>query len=73
MEGTLVISAKCSDAFFARIGEKEYNGYVPKWFPNPSVEHWGDYVELEIDLETGKILNWKKPAQKELKETFDAK
>jgi hypothetical protein len=47
-----------------------YDGYVPKWFPNPNVQHYGDYVELSIDVETGKILNWKKPNQNQLKETF---
>ena len=56
------ISAKCSDLFSAslfnengrQIG-KEYQGYVPKFFPG---EHYGDYIMLEIDTETGKILNW---------------
>lgn len=30
------------------------------------VEHYGDYVELEIEVESGKILNWKKPTKKEV-------
>ncbi len=21
-------------------------------------KHWGDYINLEIDIETGRILNW---------------
>jgi hypothetical protein len=29
--------------------------YVPDWMPD---EHWGDYVYLDIDPETGVILNW---------------
>ena len=72
---TLTISAKCSDMFSARLVEsgkpaKDYNGYVPSWFPNPKEEHYGDYVQLTIDIETGKILNWKEPTVTDLKETF---
>ena len=51
-----------------RVGEHE--GYVPAWFPNPNVTHYGDYVELRIDVDTGRILNWKKPSASDLKTTF---
>jgi len=34
-----------------------YNGYVPDFMPGAS----GDYVELTIDIENGKILDWHKP------------
>ncbi len=66
-------SAKCSDMFGAqlRIDGKEissYDGYVPSWFP----EGGGDYVTLDIDIETGQIVNWKKPTQTQLDETFKA-
>ncbi|MGP2470001.1 hypothetical protein V1956_20285 [Yersinia sp. 2540 StPb PI] len=37
--------------------------YVPDCFPG---NHYGDYLELDIDIETGQILNWKKPMQAEL-------
>ncbi len=37
--------------------------YVPNCFPG---NHYGDYLELDIDIETGQILNWKKPTQAEL-------
>lgn len=74
---TISISAKCSDLFFAQAwdenGKKvgdDYDGYVPDFFPD---KHFGDYVSLKIDIETGKILNWKKPTQAELKETFTGK
>lgn len=64
----LTISAKCSDMFSAcfQDGEtvKNYQGYVPDFFPE---EHYGDYVEFKIDIDTGKILNWKKPTAKDLK------
>lgn len=62
------ISAKCSDLFNATLLEDnkvlgEYTGYVPDWFPG---QHYGDYVELKIDVDTGLILNWKKPTKKDL-------
>jgi hypothetical protein len=41
----------------------DYQGYVPDFFPG---EHYGDYVELDIDLATGQITNWKKPKQKDI-------
>lgn len=74
---TIRISAKCSDMFSAQLKTDgkfagEYDGYVPKWFPNPSVQHYGDYVDLEIDLATGQILNWKKPTQAQVDETFQS-
>lgn len=34
-----------------------YDGYVPDFFPG---EHYGDYLMLDIDVETGQILNWPK-------------
>jgi len=72
---TIKISAKCSDMFSAMLYEDgkatgEMDGYVPRWLPNPSVDHYGDYVELEIDIDTGKIVNWKKPTNAQLRETF---
>jgi hypothetical protein len=68
---TIAICAKCSDMFSATLAVdnkivSEYDGYVPDWFPNPFVSHGGDYVNLTIDIETGKILNWKKPTKKDL-------
>jgi hypothetical protein len=71
MPRTLKISAKCSDLCSIQLIEDgkhvgEYDGYVPSWLPNPNVQHYGDYVELEIDVDTGKILNWKKPTKADL-------
>ena len=34
------------------------DGYVPDFMPG---EHYGDYVILDIDLDTGMVTNWKKP------------
>lgn len=66
---TIQISAKCSDMFWGRLkdGEEiigEYDGYVPDFMPG---EHYGDYVELTIDIDTGKIVNWQTPTGKDLK------
>lgn len=36
-------------------------GYVPSFMPG---DHYGDYVVLNIDLESGRITNWKTPAPK---------
>ena len=41
----------------------EYDGYVPKFFPGM---HYGDYVMLDIDIETGKIVNWNRPNAEDL-------
>lgn len=66
------ICAKCSDLFSATLIDDKGNcvgecdGYVPAWFPNPNVRHYGDYVELAIDVNTGKIVNWRKPTKEDL-------
>jgi hypothetical protein len=65
----LSICGKTVDRFTARLIEdgkvtRTHDGYVPEFMPN---EHFGDYVELDIDIETGQILNWKKPTKAQLK------
>ena len=72
---TIQISAKCSDMFCATLvnGEgysmgQDYEGYVPRWMPG---KHYGDYVVLNIDVETGVIKNWKRPSMEELEKTFE--
>lgn len=44
--------------------------YVPKFFPG---EHYGDYLILDIEIETGQILNWKKPTPTQVAEAFKLK
>lgn len=71
---TIQITAKCSDLFSASLVQDgkvlgNYDGYVPDFMPG---QHYGDYVELTIDVETGKILNWKKPSVAQLKTVFGA-
>jgi hypothetical protein len=68
MKRVLKITAKTSDRFCAELfrdGEEIafHDGYVPDFMPG---HHYGDYVELEIDVDTGQILNWKVPTDKEL-------
>jgi len=57
--GTIIsIQAHCSDSFAMRAKDEEgkhlldYNGYVPEFLGG------FDDVELEIDVDTGRILNW---------------
>ena len=54
---------KCSDMFAASFDGKDCDGYVPDFFPG---NHYGDYVMLDIDVDTGRITNWKKPTAKQL-------
>jgi len=64
-----LFAASLHDSDGRQIGS-EYDDYVPGWFPE---DHYGDYVMLDIDVETGRILNWKKPTETQLKETFKFK
>lgn len=75
----LMVTAKCSDMCSLQLLElrgkshvviSEGSGYVPKWLPNDKEEHYGDYIQLEIDMATGKILNWVPPTKAALAETF---
>ena len=68
----LSVTAKCSDMFSASLqgNPADYDGYVPAWFPSTAATHYGDYIELKIDIDTGKILNWRTPTKEHLDETF---
>ena len=62
---TLRIHCKVSDRFTFAIddaqGDEIYSqedGYVPEFMPG---KHYGDYVILDIDLDTGMVTNWMKP------------
>lgn len=67
---TITISAKCSDLCYTQLVNKDgiilaqKDGYVPKFMP----ENGGDYVVLDIDLETGIILNWKRPSKQSIEQ-----
>ena len=66
---TIKICGKVSDMFNASILDQdrqricEYEGYVPGGFGIGS----DDYIEFELDLETGQILNYHKPSVDDLK------
>lgn len=71
---TLHIHLKVCDCFTANLfsdtGEilKEYDGYVPGFMPG---EHFGDYVLLNIDIDTGQIINWKKPTAEQIEQFIE--
>jgi hypothetical protein len=51
----LVITAKCSDLFCMRVGDGDWReGYVPHGLGIGG----GDYINLTIDMTTGRIANW---------------
>lgn len=63
--GTLVVTAKCRDLCACQYyNDKdeliiESDGYVPKNINIGGVDDDGDYIDIEIDMKTGQILNWK--------------
>jgi len=67
--GILSISAKSSDLNSIRFKDK--NGKVTEggdysYVPEGIGIGGGDYVEMDIDTETGQILNWKKLTDKQV-------
>lgn len=58
---TMKVYMKIQDEFYAEFVDADnvchlhYEGYVPSFMPG---EHYGDYIDLHIDLDTGQILNW---------------
>ncbi len=70
--GILIISAKCSDLCWTQYtdlcwtqytdskGKQTHSdGYVPENIGISEDGDCGDYVNMEIDMKTGQILNWK--------------
>lgn len=70
---TIKINAKCSDCCYAEIidengvvvGERDY--YPPRL----GGVMGGDDVDLTIDVESGRILNWVPPSQDEIMREFE--
>lgn len=67
---TLRIHCKVCDGFTASLADDrgkdiycQQDGYVPSFMPG---EHYGDYVILDIDLQTGMVTNWKQPSAEAL-------
>lgn len=61
---TLSICCKVTDRLAATLydqdGQEIYSqdeGYVPGFMPG---DHFGDYIMLDIDIDTGQIVNWNK-------------
>ena len=70
----LKLHLKVADGFCASLESatgtelKDYEGYVPGFMP---ADHYGDYVILDIDIDTGQILNWKQPTKEEIEEFLE--
>lgn len=68
---TLRIHMKVRDEFMAELTDsdgqvlKDYEGYVPEFMPG---QHYGDYLILDIDIDTGHITNWKQPESEQIEE-----
>lgn len=69
---TLKVHLKVSDRFCAQLVSAtgtvifdQEDGYVPSFMPG---QHYGDYVILDIDIDTGQITNWKVPSAEEVQE-----
>lgn len=67
---TLSLHCKVCDNFSASIHDQEGeeigcqdDGYVPAFMPG---DHFGDYIILDIDIDTGMITNWVVPSQDQI-------
>jgi len=71
---TIRVSAKVSDLGDYQLFDQnnnlmcEQSGYVPDIIPG----RWGDYIEIHIDLSTGRIINWTPPTDKEIQDFIDS-
>lgn len=67
---TLKIHCKVCDTFECSLesatgtvlAEQEQD-YVPDFMPG---QHYGDYIILDIDIDTGSIVNWRVPKPEQL-------
>lgn len=67
---TLKMCLRVRDRFCASIRDQDgvelggrEDSYVPGFMPG---QHYGDYVILDIDLDSGQITNWKTPSAKDI-------
>ena len=66
---TLGLYMKVRDQFCASVTDQDgkeigdYEGYVPDFMPG---DHYGDYLILDIDLDTGQIINWVAPTGEDI-------
>ena len=72
---TLKLHLKVSDRFDATVTDQDgatlydHEGYVPDFMPG---QHYGDYVILDIDIDTGKIMNWTTPTAEQMQKFIDS-
>jgi hypothetical protein len=66
----LRLYCKVCDRFAASLHDQngeslhdQEDGYVPGFMPG---EHFGDYLILNIDIDTGQITNWQQPTAEQL-------
>lgn len=72
----LSLYMKVCDTFSATLKDqdgnelKEYEGYVPNIMPGDADggSHYGDYLILDIDIDTGKITNWRVPTKEQIED-----
>ena len=70
----LKIFIKVCDEFMATLESStgtllcNYDGYVPDFMPG---EHDGDYLILDIDIDTGQIVNWIKPSPEQIQDLIN--
>lgn len=69
---TLKLHLKVTDRFSAALLSsagteihQQDDGYVPGFMPG---QHYGDYVILDINVDTGQITNWKQPSAEQIQE-----
>ena len=74
---TLSLCLKVSDMFTAHVLDEngvelggQDDGYVPDFMPG---KHYGDYVMLEIDIDSGQITNWKTPSKEQIEKFIASK
>lgn len=59
----LQLRLKVDDRFFAMVEGTQIEGNVPSFMPG---KHYGDYVMLDIDVSTGRIVNWPENMQNKI-------
>lgn len=71
---TIEFCIKTVDSLFIECLNKKgetvglYNDYVPQFFPSRhGSPHWGDYIMFDVDFHSGKITNWERPTDGQLK------
>jgi hypothetical protein len=71
---TVSICCKVSDRFTYQLKDADGvtvhdqdDGYVPDFMPG---QHYGDYIMLDIDVDTGMVTNWKQPTSGQLEDAM---